>query len=135
MPTFEDLKKLFHHTVNNDPIDPGRGFVNLEIDGEIVYQYSTGGLHNFIKLEEGEYTKVKNFVDSLDYEVIEAEKPNNDPYNPEGTITIRGEDSAEADIVLFKDILNKAHFSLSDVDDAYFPVDENKNIRPEQLKD
>jgi hypothetical protein len=133
MVDFEDLQKLFRHTVNSEPIDPGRGFVNIEIDGEVVYQYNMGGLHNFVSLEEGEFSRVKEAAESSDCEIMMVDEPNGDKYGGGGTLTIEGEDDAEADIELFKEFLDRANFSLSDIDDAYFPIDEDEEIRPEDI--
>ncbi|NMJ77276.1 hypothetical protein GLU64_02605 [Nanohaloarchaea archaeon] len=135
MVNFEGLQKLFHHTVNNDPIDPGRGFVNIEIDGEVVYQYNMGGLHNFVNLEEGEFSRVREFAESSDCEIMMVDEPNDDKCSTERNLTIKGEDDAEADIELFKEFLGRANFSVSDIDDAYFPIDEQgkTDIRPEDI--
>lgn len=135
MVDIEDLQKLFRYTVNHDFVDPGPGFVNLEIDGELVYQYNIGGIHNFVRVKEGAYSRIKQFAESSGYEMTMAEEPDDDEYHPEGTLTIQGEDDAKADIELFKKFLDMANFSLSEVDDAYFPIDEEgyTDVRPEDL--
>lgn len=135
MVDFEGLQKLFRHTVNNDPIDPGRGFVDIEVGGKVVYQYNMGGIHNFVSLEEGEFRRIKEFAESSDCEIMTVDEPDGDKYSGGGTLTIEGEDDAEADIELFKKFLNRANFSLSDIDDAYFPIDEGnkEDLRPKDI--
>lgn len=127
MVSLEDIEKLFDYCMLEDQIQ----FVNVEVDGEVVYQYNQG-VHNLTRLDEKEFTEIKNFVESKGFEIMLAESPTGEKYDSGGTMTFVGQENAGEDVELFEEILNIVEFSISDFDDAYYEGVE-QNVRVEDL--